>query len=55
MYSQAEEVTLAVRGNKFALGSVRIADDRGNFIHNLEVLEVGEDGRIVFHATYDEE
>ena len=48
VYSQAEEVTLAVRGNKFALGSVRIADDRGNFIHNLEVLEVGEDGRIVF-------
>lgn len=53
-YSKFEGGPLAVRGDNIGLGWARFSDERGNLTEAFELIEVGDDGRIVFHATFDE-
>ena len=54
-YSQFEGRTLAVRGDNLALGWSHFCDESGNLTEALELLEVGDDGRIIFNATFAED
>lgn len=54
-YSKFELRGLAVRGSHLALGWIRWSDDAGNETATLEVLETGEDGRIIYNARFDED
>lgn len=46
--------TLAVRGERLQLAYTRWSDDADNETAHLVVIELADDGRIAFQATYDE-
>ena len=54
-YNRFEMRTLAVRGDLLVLYRTRWFDDSGNETAFLHVAEVGEDGRIVTDARFDED
>ena len=54
-YSRFEAQTLAVRGERLQLARTRWSDDAGNETTNLQVIELGGDGRIDYHAAFDED
>ena len=54
-YSTFEGAPLAVRGDNLVLGWARFSDERGNLTSAFELLELGDDGRIIFNATFDDD
>ncbi|WP_099039589.1 AAA family ATPase [Mycobacterium neglectum] len=54
-YNDVESRTLAVRGEHLLLGSSRWSSDAGFESAYLHVVEIGEDGRIVYEARFDED
>ena len=54
-YSRFEAQTLAVRGERLQLARTRWSDDAGNETTILQVIELGGDGRIDYHAAFDED
>ncbi|MEY2433790.1 MAG: hypothetical protein QOC92_3515, partial [Acidimicrobiaceae bacterium] len=54
-YSVFEGRTLAVRGQRMGLFWSRWADDSGNETTYLHVIELGDDGRIVYNGRFDED
>ncbi|OBK72686.1 nuclear transport factor 2 family protein [Mycobacterium sp. 1164985.4] len=53
-YSHFTGLTLAVRGERLQLAHTRWSDDAANETAHLLVIELADDGRIAFQATYDE-
>ena len=54
-YSRFEAQTLAVRGERLQLARTRWSDDAGNETTYLQVMELSGDGRIAYHAAFDED
>ena len=54
-YSRFEAQTLAVRGERLQLARTRWSDDAGNETTYLQVIELSGDGRIDYHAAFDED
>ncbi|MGA5465264.1 nuclear transport factor 2 family protein [Mycobacterium sp. NPDC050041] len=54
-YSRFDIRVLAVRGERLHLVWTRWADDDGNETTTFYVNETGDDGRLVYHARFDED
>jgi class 3 adenylate cyclase len=54
-YTQFEIRVLAVRGQRLHLLWTRWSDDNGNETATLYVNETGDDGRVSYHAHFDED
>ena len=54
-YNRFDNRTLAVRGELLQLSWNRWADDAGNETTNLRLIEVDDDGRIVYEGRFDED
>ena len=54
-YNRFDNRTLAVRGDCLQLSWSRWADDAGNETTNLRLIEVDDDGRIVYEGRFDED
>jgi hypothetical protein len=54
-YSHVEPRTMAVRGERLALGWSRWSDDAGNEATYLDVVEIGDDAQITYHARFDDD
>jgi ketosteroid isomerase-like protein len=54
-YSHFDQRHLAVRGDHLELHSSRWSDDVGNETAFLHVVEIGDDGRIIYDGRFDED